>query len=87
VPDTYTPPDPEKRTSQGILTQKDGALRPHLDIRVNPNHGLYAFFRKKLDPSSQAVTYDTVDGNTVDDVVSGMLRSQISLPSKLLVFI
>jgi large subunit ribosomal protein L47 len=24
-----------------------GALRPHLNIPVNPNHGLYAFFRKR----------------------------------------
>ena len=25
---------------------KEGALRPHMNIKTNPNHGLYGFFRK-----------------------------------------
>lgn len=29
-----------------------GALRPHLGISVNPNHGLYGFFRVKSDKNS-----------------------------------
>lgn len=30
----------------------DGPLRPHLNVKVNPNHGLYAFFRKRTDENS-----------------------------------
>ena len=26
----------------------EGPLRPHLGVEVNPNHGLWAFFRKKV---------------------------------------
>jgi large subunit ribosomal protein L47 len=29
------------------ISGASGALRPHLNIPVNPNHGLYAFFRKR----------------------------------------
>ena len=29
-----------------IKAGTDGRLRPHLGIEVNPNHGLYAFFRR-----------------------------------------
>lgn len=38
----------------------DGPLRPHLGIQVNPNHGLYAFFRKKVGEDGE-VSYDTVE--------------------------
>jgi len=31
----------------GETSGAPGALRPHLNIPVNPNHGLYAFFRKR----------------------------------------
>ncbi|ETW81545.1 hypothetical protein HETIRDRAFT_317294 [Heterobasidion irregulare TC 32-1] len=30
-----------------IAPKADGALRPHLNIAVNPNHGLFAFFRQR----------------------------------------
>ena len=38
---------------------KEGALRPHLGVEVNPNHGLFAFFRRK--EKDGVVTYDTVE--------------------------
>ncbi|KAI0372161.1 MRP-L47-domain-containing protein [Pilatotrama ljubarskyi] len=37
----------------------DGPLRPHLGIEVNPNHGLFAFFRRK--EKDGRVWYDTVE--------------------------
>ncbi|CDO71466.1 hypothetical protein BN946_scf184909.g60 [Trametes cinnabarina] len=37
----------------------DGPLRPHLGIEVNPNHGLYAFFRKK--EKDGKTSYETVE--------------------------
>ncbi|TBU43588.1 mitochondrial 39-S ribosomal protein L47 (MRP-L47)-domain-containing protein [Dichomitus squalens] len=37
----------------------DGPLRPHLGIEVNPEHGLYAFFRKKEKDGKPY--YDTVE--------------------------
>ena len=36
-----------------------GALRPHLNIPVNPNHGLYAFFRKR--EKDGKVTHDPLE--------------------------
>ena len=36
-----------------------GPLRPHLGIEVNPNRGLYAFFRKK--EKDGKVSYETVE--------------------------
>ncbi|EIN12629.1 MRP-L47-domain-containing protein [Punctularia strigosozonata HHB-11173 SS5] len=50
---------------------KEGALRPHLGIQVNPDHGLYAFFRKRHDSSTGAVVYDTIEGNAVDVAITG----------------
>ncbi|KIJ54745.1 hypothetical protein M422DRAFT_24650, partial [Sphaerobolus stellatus SS14] len=29
-----------------------GPLRPHLNVEVNPNHGLYGFFRRRTDKNS-----------------------------------
>ncbi|KAI0761938.1 mitochondrial 39-S ribosomal protein L47 (MRP-L47)-domain-containing protein [Trametes elegans] len=37
----------------------DGPLRPHLGVEVNPNHGLYAFFRKQ--EKDGRVSYETVE--------------------------
>ncbi|KAI0822291.1 mitochondrial 39-S ribosomal protein L47 (MRP-L47)-domain-containing protein [Trametes gibbosa] len=37
----------------------DGALRPHMGIEVNPNHGLYAFFRRQEKDGN--VSYETVE--------------------------
>ncbi|KAI0657420.1 MRP-L47-domain-containing protein [Cubamyces menziesii] len=45
-------------TANGYGTE-DGPLRPHLGIEVNPNHGLYAFFRKKEEDGK--VWYETVE--------------------------
>jgi hypothetical protein len=46
-------------------TTKPGALRPHLGIQVNPDHGLYAFFRKIKDEDSvlgyKYVTYEATN--------------------------
>ena len=36
----------EATPKPGETSSAPGALRPHLNIPVNPNHGLYAFFRK-----------------------------------------
>ncbi len=37
----------EAAPQAGATSGAPGALRPHLDVPVNPNHGLYAFFRKR----------------------------------------
>jgi hypothetical protein len=34
-------------TNVGKIMGAPGALRPTLNVSVNPNHGLYAFFRKR----------------------------------------
>jgi large subunit ribosomal protein L47 len=39
-----------------------GALRPHLNIPVNPNHGLYAFFRKR-EKDGKAI-YDSLEDDS-----------------------
>ncbi|EPT05235.1 hypothetical protein FOMPIDRAFT_1021540 [Fomitopsis schrenkii] len=49
--------------------QKDGALRPHLDIKVNPNHGLYGFFRRTEQDGE--VKYDTLESMNSTDAKSG----------------
>ncbi|KAI1789618.1 MRP-L47-domain-containing protein [Ganoderma leucocontextum] len=45
--------------SSSQATKEDGPLRPHLQIPVNPNHGLYSFFRKK--EKDGKTFYDTVE--------------------------
>lgn len=32
--------------------QIEGPLRPHLNVQINTNHGLYAFFRKRTKENS-----------------------------------
>lgn len=73
VPDASTPAPAEssqKSTSTRIAQGTDGRLRPHLGIEVNPNHGLYAFFRQKPDKEAKKdgksegeakMRYDTVE--------------------------
>ncbi|KAI0056568.1 MRP-L47-domain-containing protein [Artomyces pyxidatus] len=56
VIDTVVTPTPTPQKAEG-------ALRPHLGIPVNPNHGLYAFFRKK--EIDGEITYQSLD-NAVD---------------------
>ena len=45
----------------------DGPLRPQLDVEVNPNHGLWAFFRKKVGKDG-VQSYETLEvkDNVVD---------------------
>lgn len=45
----------------------EGPLRPHLGVEVNPNHGLWAFFRKKVGKDGVQI-YETIEqkDNTVD---------------------
>ncbi|KAG9119014.1 54S ribosomal protein L4 mitochondrial [Ceratobasidium sp. 392] len=38
----------------------EGHLRPHLNIKVNPNHGLYGFFRQIKDEVTGISTYETL---------------------------
>ena len=38
----------------------EGPLRPHLGVEVNPNHGLWAFFRKKVGKDG-VQTYETIE--------------------------
>ena len=47
----------------------EGALRPHLGIKVNPNHGLYACFRRK--EKGEAVSYETVESIDIASDKSG----------------
>jgi len=39
-------------SSTQILSEHEGALRPHLQIPMEPNHGLNGFFRVKTDMNS-----------------------------------
>jgi hypothetical protein len=48
----------------------EGPLRPHLQVPVNPNHGLWAFFRKKLDKDGNA-TYETIEPRKSNSDYSG----------------
>lgn len=51
----------------GETSGAPGALRPHLNIPVNPNHGLYAFFRKR--EKDGKVVYDSIEDNSgLEDV-------------------
>lgn len=36
------------------IAEHDGPLRPHLNLPVNPNHGLYGFFRRKTNENSHS---------------------------------
>ena len=53
--------------------QKDGALRPHLDIKVNPNHGLYGFFRRTEQDGE--VKYETLESMNSTAAKSGTSHS------------
>ena len=55
-------------TANGYGTE-DGPLRPHLGIQVNPNHGLYAFFRRKEEDGK--VSYETVERVDISKDKSG----------------
>ncbi|KAL4250050.1 Large ribosomal subunit protein uL29m [Abortiporus biennis] len=45
--------------------------RPRLNVEVDPNHGLYAFFRKKINKDDGAVSYETIEAKNLATVESG----------------
>lgn len=49
----------------------EGPLRPHSNIDVNPKHGLWGFFRKKLDKDGKEV-YETLQPRNPAEDYSGM---------------
>lgn len=50
-------------------------MRPHLGVEVNPNHGLWPFFRKMVG-KDRAVTYETLEArdSSVDYSGAFLLR-------------
>ena len=53
--------------------RKPGALRPHLGVEVDPNHGLWAFFRRKVEDGVTKV--ETIEPLDYAVAQSGMLLS------------
>ena len=55
--------------------EPEGPLRPHLGVAVNPNHGLWSFFRKTVGKDG-AVAYETLEAkdDTVDYSGAFLLR-------------
>jgi large subunit ribosomal protein L47 len=49
----------------------EGPLRSHLGVEVNPNHGLWAFFRKK-DGKDGVQSYETLEAKDSAADYSGM---------------
>jgi hypothetical protein len=79
VPATPTAPTASvvPTVKPGTLTSgQPGALRPHLNIPVNPNHGLYAFFRQK-EADDGSVWYETVEPGTRSITESGQCLKSI----------
>ena len=57
-----------------------GALRPHLNIPVNPNHSLYAFFRKR--EKDGKVTHDPLEDDAgLRDIFGESWRPSVPFPS------
>ena len=54
------PVDPVAKQAKSV------GKRPHLGIEVDPNHGLWGFFRKKVD-SEGTVSYETVEPRDAHD--------------------
>ena len=52
----------------------DGPLRPHLGVEVNPNHGLWAFFRKKVGKDGVS-GYETIEPKDAVVDYSGVFPS------------
>jgi hypothetical protein len=65
-------PEAEK----SVTDTPGGPLRPHLGIKVAPNHGLYAFFRRKPASGAGDANYETVEENNPATQKSGELRSR-----------
>jgi len=55
----------------------EGPLRPHLGVEVNPNHGLWAFFRKKVGKGG-VQSYETIEAKNSAVDYSGTLLSMLS---------
>lgn len=51
---------------------KEGALRPHLNIKTDPNHGLYGFFRKV--EKDGEVSYETIEVALPESMEPGTSR-------------
>lgn len=71
-------PDSKSITADGSSSgerqgAKEGALRPHLGITVDPDHGLYGFFRKNVEKDG-TVQYETVDVRNAVTDNSGMFQ-------------
>ncbi|EPQ54446.1 MRP-L47-domain-containing protein [Gloeophyllum trabeum ATCC 11539] len=60
----------EGNTSPQAHLVEGGPLRPHLGVEVDPNHGLYAFFRKKVDKDGQ-VQYESIEAADMSADPSG----------------
>ncbi len=66
VPHTPLVIDPSSPPSKDT----SGPLRPHLGIEVNPNHGIYGFFRKKVGDDGE-VKYETLEPVDFTHAMSG----------------
>lgn len=55
--------------------QTDGRQRPHMNVPVDPNHGLYAFFRKV--EKDGKVHYETVEDRNAPEHRSGTLAMAV----------
>ncbi|PCH40097.1 MRP-L47-domain-containing protein [Wolfiporia cocos MD-104 SS10] len=72
LPETSSVPattNTENTPSTSTNKSKDGPLRPHLNITVDPNHGLWAFFRRK--ETHGEVSYETVEAPNPSTDMSG----------------
>ena len=73
---TTTPADTATDTAS-LRAGQEGALRPHLGVEVNPNHGLWAFFRRKEQDGK--VSYETVEPMDVVEDKSGTSQHTLHL--------
>ncbi|KAH9969717.1 mitochondrial 39-S ribosomal protein L47 (MRP-L47)-domain-containing protein [Russula dissimulans] len=64
----------------GETSAAPGALRPHLNIPVNPNHGLYAFFRRR--EKEGKITHDPFEDDSGLQDVFGRAWSAAELRRK-----
>ncbi|CAG7853284.1 SubName: Full=Uncharacterized protein {ECO:0000313/EMBL:CCA71003.1} [Serendipita indica DSM 11827] len=67
-------PEPADDSESSKVQTKPGALREHLGIDVNPNHGLYHFFRK-VEDEDQLHGFKYVLFEGLNDLVHGGSRS------------
>ncbi|KAF9648040.1 hypothetical protein BDM02DRAFT_3116118, partial [Thelephora ganbajun] len=56
----------------------EGPLRSHLGVEVNPNHGLWAFFRKKAGKDG-VQSYETLEANDSVTDYSGTFLSMAKM--------